>query len=437
MGIQDVLITPIYLFLFSVIAYWLRPYFTDAKTRKYFMSALYVRFFGAVALGLIYQFYYGGGDTFNYWQFGSELVWQAFIENPLLGIKLIFGKNVFTPENYNYAQYIFNFPDSPGYMVIRFASFFDLFTIHTYSATALFFALLSFSGSWALYYTFYKIYPTMHRPLAWVILFFPSVVFWGSGIMKDTLTFAGVGWATYSFAEIFHWGKKRPLLFLQLFVSCWLVYSVKLYILMTFFVAASVWVYGIYIAKLNSPVAKAVVSPFLLLLIVGVGFFTLNELAKSDSRYALDQLAETARITAYDIRYHTGRYAGSGYSLGDLDGTWQSMIVLAPAAINVSLFRPYLWEVNNPLMLLAAIESLTVLVFTLFILLKARTNAILVIRRPEIMYCLAFALFFAFAVGISTYNFGTLMRYKIPLLPYYSVFLVVSGFIVRRRHSTQ
>ena len=61
MGIQDVLITPFYLFLFSVIAYWLRPYFTDTKTRKYFMSALYVRFFGAVALGsLIFSFVFWG-----------------------------------------------------------------------------------------------------------------------------------------------------------------------------------------------------------------------------------------------------------------------------------------------------------------------------------------------------------------------------------------
>jgi hypothetical protein len=31
---------------------------------------------------------------------------------------------------------------------------------------------------------------------------------------------------------------------------------------------------------------------------------------------------------------------------------------------------------------------------------------------------------FAFAVGVSTFNFGTLTRYKIPLMPFYALALV-------------
>ncbi|HRA12632.1 MAG TPA: hypothetical protein PKX31_13225, partial [Chitinophagaceae bacterium] len=40
-------------------------------------------------------------------------------------------------------------------------------------------------------------------------------------------------------------------------------------------------------------------------------------------------------------------------------------------------------------------------------------------------FCLVFTLIFAFAVGISSYNFGTLSRYKIPCLPFYAVALIV------------
>ena len=61
MGIQDLIITPFYLILLSVVAYFIRPVVTNKDTRKYFLPALGMRFVGAITLGAIYQFYYGGG----------------------------------------------------------------------------------------------------------------------------------------------------------------------------------------------------------------------------------------------------------------------------------------------------------------------------------------------------------------------------------------
>ena len=42
-----------------------------------------------------------------------------------------------------------------------------------------------------------------------------------------------------------------------------------------------------------------------------------------------------------------------------------------------------------------------------------------------ILFSLIFSIAFAFAVGVSTYNFGTLVRYKIPLLPFFVVALIL------------
>ncbi|MDH5610391.1 MAG: hypothetical protein OEY56_13015, partial [Cyclobacteriaceae bacterium] len=128
---------------------------------------------------------------------------------------------------------------------------------------------------------------------------------------------------------------------------------------------------------------------------------------------------------SYDIRYGWGARMGGdgGYDLGVLDGTWQSMIRLLPAAVNVSLFRPYLWEVRNPLMLLAALES-TVVIFLTFWAFFYKKRFFSLFRDPFLVFCLAFALIFAFAVGVSTYNFGTLMRYKIPMYPFYLILLL-------------
>jgi ABC-type uncharacterized transport system permease subunit len=50
-----------------------------------------------------------------------------------------------------------------------------------------------------------------------------------------------------------------------------------------------------------------------------------------------------------------------------------------------------------------------------------------------IMYCLLFALVFALFVGVTTLNFGTLVRYKIPCMPFYIIALV----LILERHKTK
>lgn len=40
-------------------------------------------------------------------------------------------------------------------------------------------------------------------------------------------------------------------------------------------------------------------------------------------------------------------------------------------------------------------------------------------QSPLLLFSLIFALFFAFSVGLTTSNFGSLVRYKIPCEPFY------------------
>ena len=42
-----------------------------------------------------------------------------------------------------------------------------------------------------------------------------------------------------------------------------------------------------------------------------------------------------------------------------------------------------------------------------------------------LIFSMLFALLFAFAVGVSTYNFGSLMRYQTPLVPFYFIAMVI------------
>lgn len=426
MTLSDLFITPVYLILFGFAAYLIRPLVTTRETRKYFFPALYVRFAGAIALGLIYQFYYAGGDTFNYFTHGSRWIWEAFKSDPLMGIKLLTesgGERV--GETFEWSQHIWYYRDEKSFFVVRITAFFDLFTLHTYSATALFYAAFSFSGLWAMYAAINTMY---HQPklLAYAILFVPSVVFWGSGILKDTITLGALGWLTWATINMVEFRKWSPKYWLIALCMAWMIFSIKSYIVICYVPLVFVWVYLKQVRNIRNTFVKVSVAPILLVVFGALGYFSLEQISSQSDKYSLDSFARQAAVTAYDIRYGWGARTGGdgGYDIGLPDGTIGSMVRLMPAAVNVSLFRPYIWEVRNPLMLLSSLEAMGTVLLTLLVLFKGRFKDLF--GDPFLLFCLLFAILFGFAVGVSTFNFGTLMRYKIPMMMFYFIPLAMA-----------
>ena len=421
MGIQDLFITPVYIIILSILAFIVRPYVTTPENVRYFMPALWVRFMGALMLGLIYQFYYDGGDTFNYFTHGSRWIWEAFLEDPALGLKLLFeeGGNR-QPETFRYSQFIWYYRDVKSYTIVRIVAFFGLFTLHTYSAIALLFAFFSFSGLWAMYSALYKRYKHL-KYLHLGILFIPSVVFWGSGILKDTVTIGALGWLTWALFHVFELRTKVTLALIVMICSTLVILQIKSYIVVLFIPTVCTWLYLKSIKSLQNTLIKVVALPFI---VFSFGAFVyLSSSFISNDEYNIENFAQKAAVTAYDIRYGWGaRTAGDGgYDIGMSDGTLPGTLRLFPAAVNVSLFRPYLWEVRNPLMLLSALESLFVTLMVINIVASGKWRT--VSRDPFLVFCFVFVVLFAFAVGVSTFNFGTLIRYKIPLVPFLGVIL--------------
>lgn len=435
MEARDLIVTPVWIVVIYLIAYLIRPRVTDEVNRVYFIPALTVKIIGALSVGIVYQFYYGGGDTYNYHSHGSRHVWEAFMDSPLKWFKLVFGDGLDEGGIYQYASKIAYWRDQSSYAVVRVASIFDVLTFSTYSATAILFASFSFVGVWLLFLTFYRTYQDLHRPLAMAIIFIPSVFFWGSGLLKDTLTLGCLGMATFAVHHIFILHRLSLRCILILFVAIIGLYEVKIYILMIFIPSAIGWVFLSNLELLRSIVLKAMLFPLVAAVAVITGYLALVKASEDNVKYSLNSISQTAQSTAYDILYYTGKDAGSGYSLGDLDGSFGSMVRLAPQAVNVSLFRPYLWEVNNPLMLLSGLESSFFLVYSLLILFRENIRIIRALRQPDIFFALVFSITFAFAVGVSTYNFGTLVRYKIPLLPFFALALVLIADYSKRERN--
>jgi len=429
---RDLIVTPIVIVVVYFVAFLLRPRLTDSWNYRYYFPALTFKIIGAITLGFIYTFYYNGGDTFNYHTHGSRHLWNAFWDSPGQAIQMCFANGQHQGSFYEYSRKIIFFSDAPSFFIIRLAFLADLFTASSYCGTAVIFAFFSFLGMWLLFLTFYRKYPELHPWIAVACLFVPSVFFWGSGLLKDTVVMAFLGSLTYAVDRIFIRKSITPGVLLLLIISVYVIFSIKKFILQAFLPASLIWIYYDQLVNIRSLALRVVVLPVVLIGMVGLSYYVIVKVGEGDQRYSVDKLAETARITATDIRFQTGRFAGSGYTLGELDGTFGSMLRLAPAAVNASLFRPYLWEVRNPLMLLSALESAGFLVFVIYLIFWKRLAVLKAIANPNVLFCLVFSITFAFAVGVSTFNFGTLVRYKIPLIPFFMVALTLIASAVNK-----
>jgi hypothetical protein len=106
----------------------------------------------------------------------------------------------------------------------------------------------------------------------------------------------------------------------------------------------------------------------------------------------------------------------------------------APAAVFTSLFRPLIFEVNNPQSLLNALETTALLLTTGWLVLRKRPSWMLgtVMSNPTLAFSVAFTLPLALGVGLISNNLGTLSRYRCPLVPF---FVLVMVMLVRARGS--
>ncbi len=157
-----------------------------------------------------------------------------------------------------------------------------------------------------------------------------------------------------------------------------------------------------------------------------VGFlYFANSFSSNLNRYSLDSITSTVEATRSWIT--SSGDEGATYDLGAFDPSIVGVITKLPAGIAVTLFRPFLWEVKKPIQLLSSLEGLAFIILTL---MTFHRNGFfgtfrLIFSNPNMIFFFSFSMIFAFAVGLSTGNFGTLSRYKIPCMPFFAALLII------------
>lgn len=406
---------------------------------KYLIPALMFKIFSGLFFGFIYVFYYGGGDTISYYASTVPLV-NLFYENTSDYFDVIFNSsnitanfgreeweaytfNAFTNETGIPLSYISHDPKT--FAVCKLTSPLLILTNNSYFACTALISSLTFIPLWKLYASFLKFFPILQKELAYGVLYIPSVAFWGSGIMKDTYTFAAVCLAVYCFSNIIE-NKNKFLNTLGILISMYLILSIKPYILNILVPAMGIWTFALIIKKVENIIFRFLVLPFIFASALGGSFFVLSSLGGSMDKFALDSAIDTAIITNEDLK-NEDHYGANNFDIGKLDGSITGFISKFPQATFAGLFRPAIIEAGSPVMLLSGLENLILLGLLIFTFVKVKISVIynLIKSSPILIFCFTFAILFAFMLGITTPNFGALVRFKIPLIPFFSAALVI------------
>jgi hypothetical protein len=405
---------------------------------RYYMSGLMAKLGGGVLFCLIYMYYYQGGDSTAYFFSGVAMKSMLF-EDPVEFMREVFLGDNSIQSLQHYAgmamrPYEYVFTDPRTFQAVRVSSLLALFTFNSYLISTLVIASLSFLGIWACFRTFSSYYPAISGKLAIGFLYMPSAIFWGSGIMKDTFTFSACCLWIHAVDEVFF--KRRNIasrLFLM-FISAMIMIKVKPYIFMVVMPATLLWLLYIRVVRIKNVLVRFVLVPLLSLALVAGSIFILSRMGDLLDKFALDEALGNIANLQKDMTTNAG-YGDYKFDIGPMDGTWWGVLKKLPVATNAALYRPYPWEVRNAVTALSGLENLFVLLLTVFTLMRAGVKFTLrcIAASPLLLMSMTFSLLFAFVVGITTPNFGALVRFKIPLMPFYISTLYVVLYMHRLR----
>lgn len=432
MDIYDLLLAPIYAAIILMLGHkFSRKMRQKNPVYKYFLPGLAIKLLGALMLGVVYMYYYKGGDTINYFNTAKTLA-EVFFERPRDFNHLYFGTPTISEFYLTNSQYEFIYwvNDSYAYFVSKLFVPVVIVSLYSYACSALIVAGICYIGVWRLFLLFVNEFPALAQQFRWSILFVPSVVFWGSGIMKDSITFS----ATCIYAHGFYWffaQKQRKIGYLvSLVFGSTLLILIKPYILFALLPGSFLWFVALRMAKMKSVFLKVMFAPTLLAVGITGGLFTLDLIGDYLGKYSLEKVVFTAANAQQDLKQ--SYYKGNSFDIGTYEPTIAGLLSVSHKAIFAALFRPTFLDVRNVVMGLNAIENSFVLIFCLYLLFKLRVYRFfsMVTTHPLLMFSVIFSLFFAFSVGVSISNYGALVRLKIPCVPFFISSLVIMNYIL-------
>ena len=387
--------------------------------KKYYWPALLFKLSAGIALGLLYTYYYDGGDTFNYFNDGVKL---ANIARKDVASYFSF---LWSGEESNPIWSELNYRQPRAMFLSKVTSLFCLLTADSYWVISLYFSFISFLCAWMLARKILNLNSDAVFATALAFFFFPSIVFWTSGVIKESLAMAAMFFVCVIFLQLWLKEKVGLIRWLVSIFAVWILWNLKYYYLGVFLPVAATallarWVFARM--KHQSIVIKIVIwcvlliGPLLLISTLHPNFYPERFLQVVVSSYnEFHGISQGRNVIHYP----------------SMDPSFTTLAQNIPLAIFSGLYRPLIIEATTALQALSSIENFLLLVLTISALAQikrvARGN-----HRLLTFSLLAYVLFLCIFLALSTPNFGTLSRFRVGFLPFFVFLLTAENRLVTR-----
>lgn len=430
-SIIDIISFAGWLMIFMIGAFFVYENNKHNPEFKYYYYHFYFKILAGFGFACVYMFYYERhGDTVFYWQ-GALKLNKLFFENP----SAYFHEIISTPPRYYIPNYFNRVGNPPGWIynepnswfVCKIANFFSFFSFGSYVTLNLFFSVISTWISWRFFRFINNVLKTPIFYNAIAILFIPSVAFWCTGLIKDTIALSAIFMLVMLFFKFIRKEYKSLIVLLILIIlTTYILFSIRPFLLVATYLPFSIvlifkWNQNKpFIIKFLSRIGGMTVAlSFLIFYFSGDGVF---------GEFSVDSVFETAEVIQKDMMNNAG-YTGKRYDLGITDFSGLNLLKVMPAAIGTTIFRPFLWEADSVFMLINGLENLLILFFTLRIIWKYKQNRILksIGKVDILLYSFVLVLILGFFVGLTSGLFGTLVRLKGPVMPFFVLIILYSN----------
>ena len=399
----------VFLIFLIFVFFYLKLYVNQKKQKQIFILFFIYKTLFTLIFVFMTKSMSNGGDTLMYYDctlklshansdqiiefytdFKSQLEFRSYLS--------IFGQ---------FSDYMANVANA---MVVRIGFAISFIFFNSYTAISLIFSYFAFWGAWHMYKGCLKLFPNFEIEMAISCLFLPSVCYWSAGYLKDPITYGCFGFLLYIGIQFFYFKISKMKYIIWGIIFAFLIFEIKPYILYVLLVSMGILVLfeSNFFKKRKSLAYFILFCSFVLFIYFSNSIFeSLIEETKAGAEfYASADSGSYVKFFEYDISI-----------LGIL-----KMISLSFFGV---FYRPFVWETTSISMMLAATESLFLLLITMKSFMNIRLWRQKIKSNSFLLFCLFFSIFFSIIVGFSTFNFGSVSRYKIPAVPLIFIFVFI------------
>jgi hypothetical protein len=384
----------------------------NSAIKKVFWPAAIFKLLAGLAVGLIHYRYYPQSDTIQVFE-SALLMSQTATRDFAEYLTMLFS----APEGYFLGEH-------RTLLFTKLISIVTLLTGPNYFLSSLFFSFISFMAAWNLARWIARLRPEMAAPAVVALLFFPSCIFWSSGILKESLAMAGIYYL--AFLTLKTWFRYRFSVgnIALMATSVWITWSLKYYYAIVFIPVAMAML-------VTQRVTEKFQLSFFKQCLLFTGITPLLLLAGG----LLHPNLKTNRVPTVVYETHQFSMANSDPQsvtrFNNLAPDWGSLIAHAPLALATGLFAPLIPRLSNPLHVFAVFENLVLLVLTVFAFPHLKRLPVSPYRL-WVIAALAYVVILSVGVALSMPNAGTLVRYRVAYLPFFVLLVSQQPFLRQR-----